>query len=83
MIPSNVDLFHAEIHIDDSYAKRITEYKGEFDIIIPDGRDRVNCAKNALHSLKEGGVIVWDGSDRTSYKEGFEHLFEKGFKKID
>ena len=83
MIPSNVDLFHAELHIDDSYAKKITEYKRKFDIVILYGRDRVNCAKNALHSLKEGGVIVWDNSDRTSYKEGFEYLFEKGFKKID
>lgn len=82
-IPSNVDLFYAELYIDDSYAKKIIEYNKKFDIVILDGRDRVNCAKNALQSLKEGGVIVWDNSDRSSYKEGFEYLFEKGFKKID
>lgn len=81
-IPSNVELFYANLN-DGSYVKKVTEYEKEFDIIILDGRDRVNCAKNTLHSLKESGVIIWDNSDRTSYREGFEYLFERGFKKID
>ena len=82
-MPPNVELYYAELDFGNSYIKKITEYQSKFDIVILDGRDRVKCAKNALHSLKENGVILWDNSDRNSYEEGYNYLFEKGFKKID
>ncbi|MCC7211921.1 MAG: class I SAM-dependent methyltransferase [Candidatus Brocadia sp.] len=82
-MPPNVELYYADLDLGNSYIKKIAEYQSKFDIVVLDGRDRVRCAKNALFALKENGVILWDNSDRNSYEEGFDYLFEKGFKKID
>jgi hypothetical protein len=54
-----------------------------FDIIVIDGRDRVNCAKNSLGALKEDGVIIWDNSERSKYAEGYAFLKDNGFKRIE
>ncbi|MNL47061.1 hypothetical protein D3C87_1698270 [compost metagenome] len=48
-----------------------------------DGRDRVNCARHAIHALKPGGIILWDNSDRPGYGAGYEFLDAHGFKKIE
>ena len=66
------------------YATEISKYKDMFDIVVIDGRDRVNCVKNGLASLHHDGVIVWDNSDRIDeYQEGFAILKENGFKSLD
>jgi predicted O-methyltransferase YrrM len=65
------------------YAMEISNYKEMFDILVIDGRDRVNCVKNGLASLRHTGVIIWDNSDRSEYQEGFDLLREKGFKSLD
>lgn len=54
----------------------------KFDVIIIDGRDRVNCCKHAIDALSENGVIVLDNSERESYKPGIDFLVEKGFKHL-
>jgi hypothetical protein len=64
------------------YAMEISKYTDMFDILVIDGRDRVNCVKNGLASLHLDGVIVWDNSDREEYQEGFDILKEKGFKSL-
>jgi len=65
------------------YINEITNYTEMFDIVIIDGRNRVECAKRSLIALKENGVIVWDNSDRTKYQKGYDFLSEQGFKRID
>lgn len=65
------------------YEDYILEFHSEFDIVIIDGRKRVNCAKNCLTALKEGGIIIWDNTDRKQYREGIDYLLNNGFKKID
>ena len=65
------------------YENYILNCTSKFDIIIIDGRERVQTAKNSLHSLKRSGIIIWDNSDREKYKEGYQLLFEKGFKRLD
>lgn len=82
-IPANVQLCHVELESDGSYAKEILRYPGMFDVIVIDGRERVSCAKNAVESLREGGVIILDNSDRQIYKEGCSYLKQRGFKRID
>lgn len=67
----------------EEYAMEIGKYKNMFDILVIDGRDRVNCARNGLDALRPGGVIVWDNSDRQEYREGYELLYNRGFKCID
>ncbi len=82
-IQPNVDLHHIDLQYGGEYSKKISEYVGRFDIVIMDGRDRVNCSKNCVNSLKKSGVIIWDNSDRDCYKEGYDYLFQKGYKRID
>lgn len=65
------------------YAAEITKYKAAFDIIIIDGRQRVLCAKNAINALTEQGVIIWDNAEREVYQEGYEHLLNLGFRRLD
>ncbi len=81
--PSNVSIYQIDLETDGEYAKKITEFENRFDIIIIDGRDRVNCARNSLEALKSDGVIIWDNSDRSEYQDGYEFLLRNGFKKIE
>jgi precorrin-6B methylase 2 len=67
----------------EAFAKSICEDDSEYDIIVIDGADRVNCAKNSLNNLKEDGIIIWDNSDREEYNEGYSHLIKNGFKRLD
>lgn len=77
----SIDYRLAELGKD--YWQQITEFKDEFDIIIIDGRERVQCTLNCLDALKDSGVIIWDNSDREEYLEAYDFLDAQGFKKID
>jgi hypothetical protein len=81
--PGNVTVTHVPLDYGGAYAGKIAEHVKRFDIVVPDGRDRVNCARNSLTSLKDGGIIVWDNSDREEYEDGFRFLFDHGFRKIE
>ena len=82
-IPSNVEYIHCELNYGGQYCRTILGYKNRFNIIVIDGRDRVNCAKNSLVALKADGVIVWDNSDRQKYQEGYYYLIQNGFRRLD
>jgi hypothetical protein len=81
--PENAEIFQIDLQDGKSYSHKIAEYQNRFDIVVIDGRNRVNCAKNALAALKAGGVIIWDNTDRQEYQPGIDFLHEQGFKKID
>ncbi len=83
LIPANAELHHIDLEPGGRYAGKIAEYHQAFDIIVIDGRDRVNCGKNCLAALKNNGVIIWDDSDRGDYAEGYDHLLNNGYKRID
>ena len=80
---SNVNFIFKELIYNGEYSKVINVQSKYFDIIVIDGRDRVNCIKNSLRSLKNNGVIVLDDSEREEYIEGVQYLMNNGFKKID
>ena len=82
-LPENVDYRYCELERGGKYCKGVLKYNKEFDIVIIDGRDRVNCSKNVIDSLKDCGVIVWDNSDREEYKEGYDFLEDNGFRRLD
>jgi len=82
-IPDNVFIIHIELEYGGNYSKKIKEFNNKFDIVVIDGRDRVNCALNCLDALKPDGVVIWDNSDRTEYMGGYNFLLEHGFKKIE
>ena len=82
-IPATVNYRHIRLQYGGEYCKLISSFTSEFDCVIIDGRDRVNCAMNAIGALKENGIIIWDNSDRKSYEEGYSFLLNNEFKRID
>jgi hypothetical protein len=83
MIPSNVNLLYREQVYDGEYCKLAMRTGKKYDIIIVDGRNRVNCIKNIFPALKDDGVIILDDSERNEYQEGIKFLTRKKFKSID
>jgi hypothetical protein len=52
----------------DNYVNSIEEFKGQFDIIVIDGRSRIFCLARALKRLNTGGLVVFDNSERLEYR---------------
>jgi len=82
-VPPNVDYTLVELDRDGRYANAVAAQPDPFDVVVIDGRDRVNCAKASLPALKPDGVIVWDNSDRPDYDAGYRFLLENRFKRLD
>ena len=83
IVPINVIINHVVLEYGGAYANNITAHKKKFDIIVIDGRDRINCAVSAMDSIKKEGVIIWDNSDRRKYEGGIKLLQDNGFRKIE
>lgn len=83
VIPDNVELQYCELEYGGEYCHKILDEKNLFDIVVIDGRDRVNCAINAVNRLSEKGIIIWDNSDRDEYTKGYEFLKKHGFKRLE
>jgi hypothetical protein len=80
--PENAELIFCELVRDGDYCRMPQKLEETFDIIIVDGRDRVNCCKQAVKAVSETGVIVLDDSERDFYREGISFLKSKGFKEL-
>lgn len=83
IMPRNVNINYEKLLYNGEYSRFTNALDRKFDIVIVDGRDRVNCIKNAINTIKENGVIVLDDSERQQYKKGIDFLLNKDFKKID
>lgn len=82
-IPENVKLHYIKLEYNGDYSRKVKEYKNRFDIVVLDGRDRINCAINSLTALKEDGIFIWDNSDREGYESGYNFLYKNGFRKME
>ena len=82
-LPENAELHHVPLDYGGDYCQKILAYESAFDLVVVDGRDRINCAVNALTALKPDGVVIWDNSERSRYAPGFKALEERGFKKLE
>ena len=82
-VPENVKIIFKEKDHNGEYCRTIKGTNQLFDVIVIDGRDRVNCIKQSYNSLSERGVIILDDSQREKYQDGINFLLSKGFKKID
>ncbi len=80
--PDNAEMIFCELHRDGEYCRMPTKLEESFDIIIVDGRDRVNCCKQSIAALSPAGVIVLDDSERENYSEGISFLLSNGFRQI-
>ena len=82
-IPENVELKHVSLELAGEYSRFIGQYRREFDIIVIDGRDRVQCIRNSFDALKEDGVLILDNSDVEEYEPGLALMHDLGMKRID
>ncbi len=80
--PSNVQLIYIDLS-QNNYPETLTGTSKIFDIIVIDGEERVECAKQAISYLTPGGVIILDDSDRAEYSEAVQYLFTHGFRQIE
>lgn len=80
--PQNSELIFAELKSNGAYSKMPVTTGKQYDIIIVDGRDRVNCCKNALSALSQTGVLVLDDSERDFYQPAVKYLKKLGFKEL-
>jgi len=80
--PENADMIFTKLETGGEYSKKAALLGEQFDIIIVDGRDRVNCCKESIHALSNQGVLVLDDSERQEYNEARIFLKEKGFKEL-
>lgn len=83
VIPSNVELILREKDVDGEYCRAVTERAEKYDVVIVDGRDRVNCVKQSITALSERGVIVLDDTQRKEYQEALEYARSYGFRTLD
>lgn len=82
-LQSNVNLVYKRLEYNGEYCRAIEEFDKKFDIVIVDGRDRVNCVKNSVARIKENGVIILDDSERKEYLDGQLFLMNNGFNMIE
>jgi hypothetical protein len=78
----NAEMIFCKLDTAGEYAKKSASLDEKFDIIIVDGRDRVNCCKYGIDGLTDKGVVVLDDSERENYKEARTFLKDKGFKEL-
>ncbi len=83
LLPSNTQLIFEELDYGGKYCNVINKTEKKYDLVIIDGRDRVNCIMHSVNHVKVNGLIVLDDSDRKNYKPGVEFLQKNGFKCID
>ncbi len=78
--PENAELIFCKLEKGGEYCKMPLNTGKTFDMIIVDGRDRVNCCIQGIAALSAKGVMVLDDSERESYREAVEFLQDKGFR---
>jgi uncharacterized protein YuzB (UPF0349 family) len=82
-MPMNVKLFYCELANGGDYCNYATKSNKQYDIIIVDGMERVDCCINNITALKPKGVIVFDDTEREEYKPAMAFLAKNGFRRID
>jgi hypothetical protein len=80
--PENSEMIFCELVKGGDYCHMPVKLEEKFDIIIVDGRDRVNCCKQAVNALSANGVVVLDDSERDKYKQAVDFLLNSGFKHL-
>jgi hypothetical protein len=67
--------------LSDGYVEEITNH-GLFDIVIIDGRLRLQCFHQSLRCLTPRGIIIWDDSNMPDFAQGFADASMHGFREI-
>lgn len=78
--PENLTILFRKEDVDGFYCRSIHDCDGDFDIVVVDGRDRVNCVRQAIGKLSDRGVIILDDSERDHYASVLRFVKERGFR---
>lgn len=71
-------IYDVSDHLVNPYFHRVDSFPDEmFDVVLIDGRDRVECFKHAEPKLKKGGLLMLDNSEREYYSEIFQLYSDK------
>lgn len=79
-MPKHVTITHK--NLEKGYETAIYDSGQFYDVVIVDGRHRVECAKNVVSALSERGIVIFDDTNRDKYREGIEFLKESGFRQL-
>ena len=83
------NLHNSQIHLmedgleNENYENFLKDSGNKYDIIILDAFKRYRCSVNILNSLKKGGIIILDDSERWNYERIFDHYKKLGLHKLD
>lgn len=80
--PPNAEIIFTALKPNGAYSKMAVTSGKNYDVIIVDGRDRVNCCKNSIDALTATGVIVLDDSEREEYAPARAFLLDKDFREL-
>ena len=80
--PENSEMIFCELEDNGEYCRVPRSRSEKFNIIIVDGRDRVNCCKQCLTALTDDGVVVLDDSERPQYQDAIRYLEANGFREL-
>lgn len=79
---ANVKMIQCDLVPDGDYCRSAVATGKKFHLVIVDGRDRVNCCKQAVGSLTDDGILVLDDSERSEYLEAHRFMKANGFKNL-
>lgn len=81
--PENVSVRYCELSYGGDYCRTALADGRKYDVVIVDGRDRVNCLKQSLEALKQHGVVILDDSHRPQYEPGRAFMRQNGYRELD
>lgn len=81
-LPANAIVRYCPEDSNGDYCRSILVDKQLFDVIIIDGRDRVNCLKQSITKLSKRGILLLDDAQRSEYKSGIDWVVNQGFKHL-
>lgn len=80
--PANSEMIFCPVEANGDYSRMPASRQEKFQLIIVDGRDRVNCCYNSLDALSDDGVLILDDSERDFYQSAIDFLQKQGFKHL-
>jgi len=81
-LPDNASVMFRELDSDGAYCRAIHDGGNAYDVVVVDGRDRVNSLKQSIDRLSPGGVLLLDDSKRPRYQEAHDHARAAGFRPL-
>ncbi|MBU1863256.1 MAG: class I SAM-dependent methyltransferase [Candidatus Omnitrophica bacterium] len=82
-VGNNVTLIYQACEPLGDYCKVISTLNDTFDVVVIDGKERVQCVPYAMKALSDRGVIIFDDIVSDERRKGVEILLNNKFRKID